>query len=503
MTGVAHGRARLRYAHAWPLLVILAVQAALSLRLVWSNTAFEDEALYLWAGHQEFAHWFFGTPIPAFPSWFSGAPVIYPPLAAMADSIGGLAAARLLSLAFMLGATALLWSTAGRLYGRRAALAATALWALLGPVIRLGAFATYDAMALACVALAAWFATGQRGRLDATRSMVWAAVALTLGNATKYATLAFDPAVIALAVASGFPAPGGKHAWRRGALLFYWVALATIGLLEIGQDQYLQGIDTTTLERPGGEVAIATIMGSSLAWTGLVLALAAVSLLAAWRDRVNRPLVMVLVGTGLFVPLWQARIHTLTSLNKHVAFGAWFAAIAVGYGADRAIAWVRARAARSRRAAAQRREIAARWGTGTPLRPVPRLVPAVASIVPLALLVPLGSTGLRQAESFYTWPGVGNLVPLLREATVPGGHYLAQATTPLEYYLPRIGWRQWTSMNAHPALAKAGLEHHAYTLVILNADDRVTVPGYRMIATVPYSGPDSRGAYRIWEYERG
>ena len=81
----------------WPLIAVLIVQAILSLRLTWSNTAFQDEGLYLRAGHLEWAHWLHGTPIPDFPSYFSGAPVIYPPVAALADSIGGLAAARILA----------------------------------------------------------------------------------------------------------------------------------------------------------------------------------------------------------------------------------------------------------------------------------------------------------------------------------------------------------------------------------------------------------------------
>ena len=71
----------------WPLVVVLAVQAALSLRLVWSNTAFQDEGLYLRAGHLEWARWLHGAPIPDFPSYFSGAPVIYPPIAALADIV--------------------------------------------------------------------------------------------------------------------------------------------------------------------------------------------------------------------------------------------------------------------------------------------------------------------------------------------------------------------------------------------------------------------------------
>src|SRR5260370_8189369 len=104
----ARGLARLLTARGWPLAIILAIQAALSLRLVWTATAFQDEALYLAVGHLELAHLQHHAPIPDFASYLSGAPVVYPPFGAIADSLGGLAAARLLSLAFMLVATALL-----------------------------------------------------------------------------------------------------------------------------------------------------------------------------------------------------------------------------------------------------------------------------------------------------------------------------------------------------------------------------------------------------------
>src|SRR5262249_15316339 len=84
-----------------------------------------------------------------------------PPLAG-----GGLAGARALSLVFMLGATALLWAAAGRLFGHGAAFFAAALFATLGPVLHLGAFATYDAPALFLVAVAAWCVIRAPGRLD-------------------------------------------------------------------------------------------------------------------------------------------------------------------------------------------------------------------------------------------------------------------------------------------------------------------------------------------------
>ena len=75
-------KAKLPVPASWPLLAVLAVQAVLSLRLVGADTAFEDEAEYLWAGHLEWAHVLHGSPLPQFPAYFSGAPVIYPPLGA-------------------------------------------------------------------------------------------------------------------------------------------------------------------------------------------------------------------------------------------------------------------------------------------------------------------------------------------------------------------------------------------------------------------------------------
>ena len=49
----------------WPLAAVLAIQAAVSLRLVRADTAFQDEALYLWAGHLQWAHWLHGAAVPA------------------------------------------------------------------------------------------------------------------------------------------------------------------------------------------------------------------------------------------------------------------------------------------------------------------------------------------------------------------------------------------------------------------------------------------------------
>ena len=212
----------------WPLTCILAVQALLSLRLVWSNTAFQDEALYLWAGRLEWAHWLHGGSVPDLPAYFSGAPVAYPPLGALASSIGGLAGARILSLCFMLAATALLYSVAKHLFGRGAAIAGSASFAVLGPVQFLGAFATFDALAVLLLALSSWFAVrsaGHRGEL----SLAGCAIAMALADAAKYTSLLWNPVVIALAVL------GSAGAWpravSRGVRLAGYTAVLIIPVL--------------------------------------------------------------------------------------------------------------------------------------------------------------------------------------------------------------------------------------------------------------------------------
>jgi hypothetical protein len=487
---------------AVPLAVILAVQAALSLRLVWSNTAYEDEGIYLTAGHLELAHWLHGVPIPPFPTYFSGAPVLYPVVGAVADSLGGLTAARILSLCFMLGATGLLWAVIARLYGRAAAFFPVGLWAVLGPTIRLGAFATFDAMALFLVALATWCASAGRGRRDATSWMIAAGGLLALANATKYASALFDPVVIAAAVLTGYPLPGGKAAWRRGALLGACTTVLVIVVLEASRGWYLAGVSETTLARPGSGTAVLTILLSSWYWTGAIVAAALIAVavcLASGELLPARLLVIVLAGAALLVPAEQARIHTYTSLSKHVDFGAWFAAIAVGYAARRLAQW-----ARSRRA----------W------------IPVTAALA--GLLVPVAVAGAFQAGGFYSWPNAARLVPVLRGLVAPQDRILADNSPTLEYYLPGVPWPQWS--NVHEITLPSGrrvaetgsslapyrraLAQHYFRFVVLAFTDKPSLdasieadlrrdPSYRLLRPVPFGNAGSRRRYLIWEYAPG
>ncbi len=420
------GSGRLRFAgrrvpESLLLVAVLVVQALLSLRLVGANTAFEDEAEYLWAGHLEWAHWLHGAPVPPFAAYFSGAPVFYPPVGALADSLGGLAAARMLSLAFMLGATALLWGTAGRLFGRRAAFFAAALFAVLGPTLHLGAFATYDAMSMLLVALAAWCVVRAGARQDATGWMIAAGVALALANAAAYSTVLFDPVVVLLALLTALPKPGGKLAAGRCVILLTVVAVLLTGGLLIGGSSYLHGVKQTTLTRAAGGESALSVFTDSWSWTGLIAVLAVCAVAVSWAGRQGRArtwLLALLAGAALLGPLEHARLQTTTSLNKHVDLGAWFAAIAAGYAADRFIA----------------------------AAPAGRMRAITCGACVLALVYPM-ALGVSQSRVFATnWANASGFIAILRPLVDRSGRLLVEDPSVAQYYLPAgRHWQRWSS----------------------------------------------------------
>jgi hypothetical protein len=439
----------------WPLGVVLAVQLALSLRLIWSNTAFQDEGLYLRAGHLEWARWLHGTPIPDFPSYLSGAPVIYPPIGALADSIAGLAAARVLSLCFMLGVTGLLWATTSRLYGKRAALLASGLSATLAGTQFLGAFATFDAMALFLLALAVWVGVRSAdGRLRfRTRAAMLVAVGVTLAtaDAVKYATALFTPVALAVVATAVWRERGSAASWGAGlAVLGSWLT-AVIAAIAAGGHDYWQGIWTSTLGRPPAHAVVTTILQRAYVWTSLILVLAVLgAALASRRAAPERLQLAVLALAGLLVPADQARLHTTVSLQKHVVFGAWFAAIAAGYALARL----------------SRVDPGRGW--------------AAVMALPIAASTLFGSMGQASAL-FQVWPNSAGVVKDLRSAIrARPGDYLAEDYDVEAYYLRGdVPWQRWSSTYyfSYPGALpdgpsyEAAIASHHFSLVILDFGD--------------------------------
>ena len=481
------------------LLAILAVQAVLSLRL--HNTAFEDEALYLTAGHQELAHLLYGVPLPSdYASFFSGSPVLYPILGALADTWGGLAAARHVSLLAMLTTTALLYALTRRLFNERVGLCAAVIFSVTESAIFLGNFATYDAPALCLLALAAWIVVR-------TASFRWpvyllAAPVAALAVGTKYAALLFVPTIVVLAAVAAWPYHG-RRALIPPVALATAVAGLLAGALHFAGPDYLLAIKSTTTARAHGTTPTIALLKDCLLWGSLPFALAVIGTVAYALRPHNEPgegmappgsrlrriaLGVLLTGTALLAPADQIHLHTATSFQKHIGFGLFFAAPMAGMGLARIIG------DHFRRAQVG----VAVWG----------------------LCLMLGM--VQSNDIFNSWANSRPLVAELSRYLQPGAHYLVEAAEVPTYYL----WRNrdarasqfvttyyisYTGTNGITMTGDAGFEaavRQRYFHVIAY-DDTVTVPldnilarmleadsSYRLAAALPNS--DGFGTYYIW-----
>ena len=142
-------------------------------------------------------------------------------------------------------------------------------------------------MVLAVVALAAWRADGRKAGLDSLGAMVLAA---------------------ALPLTIGYDLAGSS---------------------------YGQGITSTTLTRAASNASVRAVLDLSAHATGIIAVLAVLGAARRHRPggRAGPPsaLAWALAGAEFLAPAEQARIHTLTSLFKHVGYGAWFACVMAGY----------------------------------------------------------------------------------------------------------------------------------------------------------------------------
>jgi hypothetical protein len=359
------------------------------------------------------------------------------------------------------------------LQDQRAAFFAAALFAVLAPTLHLGSYATYDAPALLLLAAATWCAAGARGSQRATRWLVAAGILLALANATKYATALFDPTVLAVTFLSSWPEAGRKVALLRAALLAGTAAAVLAVLLALGGSGYLAGIRITTTGRPHGTDAASVVLTDAWSWTAVVLvpAVAAAVVGAVRRQWPQALLLTVLALSALLAPADQARITTTVSLNKHVDFGAWFAAIAAGY----------------------------------LLSTLTRWRPALA--VSLAALIPVTVLGTVQAQAMIDWPNVSGLVKVVRPMTAHGGHFLVETSDVLQYYLPNTTWQQWSNTaDSDLRYYQQAIAQHYFAVVVLSfnetpaADDAISLDlsqagGYSLAAKV-HSG---QTVFYVWE----
>jgi hypothetical protein len=482
-----------RIATSLPLLAILALQliASLSLR----NTAFQDEALYLYAGRQIFNHLLGGPPVTEpYELYFSGLPYLYPVLAGALDAWGGLEAARLLSLACMLWTTTAVYLLGKGLYDRDSGLLASALFAVQGSVLFLGRLATYDAMSLALLALASVVALwAARARWPIGALLVGPILLLAL--ATKYAALLFIPTVLALLAWQTLQAYGWRQALLRAGLAVgvMLVAAAVTITISAGSQGVVAGLQSTTTNRIALLTASRLLLARNAAlWGGLLFLLALLGLILVGRKRA--PLAVVLVGTALLAPAYHVYKAESISLHKHVAFGLFFAAPLAGYATARFAGYGRGE------------PIGRRWLAG------------------LALCLLLFGVGLSQAQGFFAeWANSDSMIRVLRTQVRPGGgRILAEESEVPRYYLQDIvAFRQWNRLywfeyttktgehlSGEPAY-KAAIADGYFDLVILrygpNAELAHAIDGglrnngrYEQIAKLPYYTMFGAGDYWIW-----
>jgi hypothetical protein len=499
---------RLRRALAWtrllPVAMILGVQASLSIRLAHSNTAFLDEATYLGAGRQLVDRWSHGGPNMNYETYFSGAPPLYPVLASLvAGAGGGVVAARFLSLGFMLLATTLAYATARRIYNTPAGWFAAAAFMTVEGTQFLGAFATFDSMALTLIALAAWtvarFATSRRAVPHA--GLFLAAPVMALANAVKYASLVFDVAIVGMALCLVARRYGWRQGLRVAAMLLALLSALLSALLAMSGPRYLTGVMTTTLVRPKGNTPPEVVRADAVRWIGFIVLMALVAAIVvafvAWRRGTGQAevvLMVILLGSSVVAPANQMRIHTSTSLSKHVDFGAWFAAIAAGY----LLALVAGR----------------RW------RDVWRYPVAIAVLLPLAF------AGFHQAQRLYSqWPNstafVSRITPLvlsrdgpvlIDNAQVPA-YYLGRQVYPTRwvntFYLKYRDPVKGEDLLG-PAAYAAAIRDGYFSVIALNFGAQKSVDAaaaaaihrnkdYHWVTNVNLHDVYGRSSYVIWE----
>jgi hypothetical protein len=277
---------------------------------------------------------------------------------------------------------------------------------------------------------------------------------------------------------------------------------------------FRQGVLVTTLDRPGGSDSVGSVLGLSAHAIGVIAVLAVLgAFLCMFRLRSGpeRALAWVLAGAEFLAPAEQARIHTLTSLYKHLDFGAWFACIVAGYLLGE---WLRGPARahtdgiRAAPAGADRRS----GDRGLAL--------ALSAVV--ALLGGVVSTKTTGTE-YAGWPNSRPIIAALSRLLRPADYYLIEDPSLVTYYLrseiafPHVdstfgfsypdpgGGRALVNAPAYALAIKQGY----FAAVVLRfgataARDHQLVRDmqadrdYRLAKVVPYRTAYGPGAYQIW-----
>jgi Dolichyl-phosphate-mannose-protein mannosyltransferase len=472
--------------------LILLLQAALTWRL--NDVVNDDEALYIHVGHVVIAHLLHegvanSALLSGYGSYLSGAPNMYPVVAAVLDSIGGLVLARFFSLCCMLAATVCVYKMGRHLFNENVGLLASLVFVMGGSVQFIGKLATYDAACLVLIALATALATTKRSIVTAPIIGTLLAVA----SATKYTALAVAPFVLLITFLTALTAEG-RH-WRRNfpkALLRGFVAtLVFAGLLLVGYHLWGSGISagvkfTTTSRKALDPAPLRVLLDTLLEDIGLTWGLAIGGILLILRRRAwdKVLLMLVMLGAGSVIQVSMLRIHELTSLDKHTYFTGFFCAVPAAL----ALSW-----ALSKRG---------------------RTTLAVLAVIWLLLI-----DGMWRSKIQYSWPSsIMTPISEINRLDLPGQYFSFDSDTGQFYTQNNPGIYWYPSASAY-ALFAGGNEpviameqSHRFTGFLfqttnLNAQNLVELHVLdRLLASDPYYNetsvnrvsPYTKGVWQLW-----
>lgn len=420
----------------WTLPLILVFQVLVAWFLL-QNTAFQDEALYVYAGRQIWQSWLGGPPvIDPYSSYISGYPYIFPLIGGGLDLLGGLGLARAFCTLCMLITTACGYYVTKKLFNQKSAVFAALFFVCQGPVLFLTRLATYDPMCLCLLALGTALAVHAAHARRAWRVLPLAPC-LVLAFGAKYAGLLFIPSIIGLFILCSFLKWGWRSALWRGVLAlpsFLVVGTGTAALVLHLDPQMIHAVNTTTLNRTvEGAMSRFTLVEHVFSMVGVPLLIGVFGLALMARHR-HLLLGLLFFGSSLLVPAYHVYKAELISLDKHLGFSMFFLMPVIGY-ALTALSGFRLRGS-------------AFWG---------RYWLAGVSICLLLFLI-----GTNEAQTMYTsWPDTTQLTYVMQTQVRPAeGRYLAEQLEALRYNLKgdTYTW-QWTGLDFFQYTDKQG---HVY-----------------------------------------
>ncbi len=283
------------------------------------NTVYHDEAFHILLGRQLLA----GDPCPGC-AFATGSAWIHPIVAALGDSLGGLAGARAMNMVFALGLAFVIFRTTRLLFGGAYGATAAVVFLFSGQTLYLSKLASYDMIAAFFLGLSFMLLLEARAapRPASRRGLLLAgAVTLFLASITKYLVPVFVPLLLLWVFR--------RHGPRR-ALAWFLMPLA---LLAAGYAWALYPEREALLGTMGAssvatQVPRSTLIDWTFRWIALPLLAAVFGCFHAARRRtawrlivLSSPIILLHLVTGAEQSVNKNVILALVFLSPAVALG--------------------------------------------------------------------------------------------------------------------------------------------------------------------------------------